>query len=98
MTGRKNVKPAIPEENVAAPTIFGDEVPRIDFVNGNIKIIFVEAREDFSGERPGKKVVSGRVIIPIQAAAELANSLHKMIATIEKELGRIPDKRMYTVH
>src|SRR5215471_5947077 len=67
-------------DNPLAPEFFADEATGFFIHQGNLSITFSSARVDHrSNPGPVSRVVVGRVVLPIAAAAGLAVGLHDFL-------------------
>jgi hypothetical protein len=73
-------KPAI-IDNPQAPDMFADGALGWHIIGGNIKITFQFIRAVHSGEKaPANRVVSGRLVMPVEQAEIMAKGLLEFIA------------------
>lgn len=73
------------------PTVketFADSCAGLNLLNGNVHITFASVVADHSDERaPSRRVVSGRVVMPVAGAAELRDLLTQLMDAVAAQEG-----------
>jgi hypothetical protein len=92
MTNGPSPPPLI--DNPLAPEFFADEATGFFIHQGNVSITFASARVDHrSDPGPVSRVVVGRVVLPVAAAAGLAVGLYDFLRKMGIDpVGAAPDQ------